>query len=152
GADTPEKTAAARLARYRHYLRVLQGSTLEADERPQCLRAAKDDLEAAVRAAPADVEARLAAADFALQASRPDAAEARIHLAAIPEGKRRDLRYMILQGKIGLAERRPDDAIRAWRAVLVQTGGTNEMLTWELAEVLLEGNRVTEAEPLIEQF
>ena len=53
---------------------------------------------------------------------------------------------------LNLNENRPDEAIQAWRAGLVMTGGTDDRLTAGLAELLIENGRLTEAKPLVEQF
>ena len=56
------------------------------------------------------------------------------------------------KGSIDLAESRPEEAIRAWRTGLLEIGGNDAALTWQLAHVLLEVGRVSEAEPLIDQY
>lgn len=151
-AKDPAKHAAALLARFRHHYAVLQDSETSPDDRAKALKAADADVVAAVKDAPSDLEARLAAASLAIQAPRFDTADARLHLAAIPEERRNSLRVKYLEGMIGLVERRPEDAIQAWRAGLVMTGGTDDRLTAGLAELLLESGRVSEALPLIDQF
>lgn len=151
-AKDPAKHAAALLARFRHHAEITQNLQLGAEQKVAAARLAEADALEAVRTAPADVDARLIAAELALQAPRYDTATARLHLAAIPEAKRNDLRVKSMEGLIGLVERRPEDAIQAWRAGLVLTGGTDDRMTWRLANILLESGRVAEAEPLIEQY
>ena len=150
-ANDSEKHARALLARFRHQYAVVLNTKTTADDRKDAIKAAEADVVAAVKAAPADLEARLSAATFALTA-RGDATDARLHLANIPEEKRQTLRVKYLEGMIGLQEKLPEEAIQAWRAGLVMTGGTDEKLTAGLAEVLIESGRLAEARPLIEQF
>lgn len=150
-AKDPEKHSRALLARFRHHYAVFLNTKTSADERQQASTAAEADVVAAVKADSTDLEARLAAATFALTA-RGDTADARLHLENIPAEKRQTLRVKYLEGMIGLNDRDPDEAIQAWRAGLVMTGGTDEKLTSGLAEVLIESGRLAEARPLIEQF
>ena len=53
---------------------------------------------------------------------------------------------------IDLAERRPDDALAAWRGGLASTGGTDAELNWWLAYALIQSDRADEARPLVEQY
>jgi len=137
-AKAPAKHAEALLARARHFTAAGQPAKAEAD------------VERAVRDDPAGVAARLAAAEVAL--ARRDPAAARRHLAAIDPSRRDDLRIKVADGMIDLAERRPDEAIRHWRAGLLQTGGGDADLTWRLAHALLETGRAAEAGPLVSQY
>ena len=132
------KRAAARLARARHF---------NATGQPDL---AAKDVDQAVQADPNDIEARLIAAELALQ--RRDTEAARKHVEALDAARRDDSRVVVTSGLIDLVEQRPDDAIKHWREGLVKSQGNDPELTWRLAHVLLETGRVTEAEPLIDQY
>jgi len=111
---------------------------------------AEADIDLALSEDPGSPKARMTAARVALQ--RRDTETARKHLKAIPDGNRTDRNVRLLEGLIDLAERRPDEAIRSWRAGLVETGGIDADLAWRLAQVLLEVGRINEAQVLIEQY
>lgn len=111
---------------------------------------AEADLDKALAEDPDNPNVRITAARSALR--RRDTTTARKHLQAIPEGKRVGLNYRMLEGLIDLTDRRPEEAIRNWRAGLVESGGVDADLTWRLAQVLLEVGRIEEARPLIEQY
>ena len=68
---------------------------------------------AAVKAAPNNLDARLAAAAFALDPPRYNAADARVHLNAVPADQRQTLKVKYLEGMIGLIESKPDLTIDA---------------------------------------
>jgi tetratricopeptide (TPR) repeat protein len=137
-AQNPKTHAAALLARARHYTALRQPSKAEAD----IDRAIKDD--------PQSIDVRLVAAENAV--AHRDTATARVHLKAIDPEHRDDLRVKIAEGSIDLAEQRPDDAIQTWRAGLVRSSGNDVDLTFNLAYVLLQVGRVSEAETLVEQY
>ncbi|MCA1686834.1 MAG: tetratricopeptide repeat protein, partial [Planctomycetia bacterium] len=140
--SAPGKESRAYLARARHFLATHQTEK------------ASEDVDAAVRDDPAGVMPRLMAAEISLEANKPD--EARIHLSRIDPGQRKDVRndLMIrtLEGRIDLAESSPEAAILTWRTGLLEVGGNDVDLTWRLANVLLENGRVSEAEPLMNQY
>ncbi len=148
-AGDPKKHAAALLARARHHLAMRQAAKDEAGQKRH-LAAAEADALRATRDDPTDVEVRLLAAEVALQSHDPKAA--RHHVAEAAGSARDDLRIKLYEGIIDLYDRKPDEAIRGWRAGLLQAGGNSDDLTWRLANVLLETNRPAEAQPLIEQY
>lgn len=114
---------------------------------------AEADLIEATKDAPGDLDVRLLAAEVAINRHDANSArDARHHLSLISEPLQDDLRIKVLKGTIDLAERQPDKAIRIWREGLMQTNGNDTMLTYQLAQLLLESNQVKEAEPLIAQF
>ncbi|MGE3817934.1 MAG: tetratricopeptide repeat protein [Isosphaeraceae bacterium] len=110
---------------------------------------AEADLDKALAVDPENPEVRMTAARAALK--RRDTLTARKHLQAIPESFRSGLNYRLLEGLIALTDRQPEEAIRTWRAGLVESGGANAELTWRLAQILLEVGRIEEARTLIEQ-
>lgn len=137
-AKVPQKHAEALLARARHYVAVHE------------MEKAKHDVDLAIDEAPKDKFARLTAAELSVRNNDPTSA--RKHLAALDEESRKDLRVKVLEGEIDLVEQRTDDAIAAWRAGLLSTGGTDADLTWRLANILLEIGRVDEARILVTQY
>ncbi len=137
-ANSPQKHAAALLARARHYAAVNDSKHVTAD------------IDEAVRDDPSGLLPRMSAAEMSLQQHDIDAA--RHHLDAIPAAHRNDSKVKSLEGLVELAQSRPDEAIRAWRAGLLQIGGNDASLTWQLAHVLLELGRVSDAEPLLDQY
>ncbi len=147
--NVPKKHSAALLARARHYASAL---VLEKD--PEGVEKATRDVDDAVRDDPSGLMPRLMAAEIALQRHQPEAA--RQHLKAIGPDRLKDvrdeLRVKNLEGMIDLAESRPEEAIRSWREGLLEIGGNDANLTWQLAHVLLEVGRVSEAEPLLNQY
>ena len=132
------RRAAVRLAQARYCARLGQ------------IGRAGAEIDQAIRDDPGDPEIRIVAAQLAAQ--RGDTANARRHLAAIPDAARNDLRIKLIEGVIDLKERRPNEAAQSWRSGLLLTGGSNIELTWRLAQILLEMGRVSEAEPLIAQY
>lgn len=151
-AKSPTKHAAALLARAEHYFYVARDAQLDPEDRLAEVKRREADILEAVKYAPEDFNVRIAAADVALLGTRKDPAAARLHLAAIPPDKRVQTKYKLLEGMIDLVERKVDDAIQAWRSGLVLTGGTDAEMTRQLAVVLLDNGRLTEAHPLIEQY
>lgn len=147
--NVPKKHAAALLARARHY-----ASPQVAEKDPGAVEKASRDVDDAVRDDPEGLMPRLMAAEIALQRHQPEAA--RQHLKAIAPDRLKDvrdeLRVKTLEGMIDLVEARPEEAIRSWRDGLLEIGGNDAMLTWQLAHVLLEVGRVSEAEPLLNQY
>ena len=148
-ANNPKKHSEALLARARHFA---SSQVMERD--PQAVEKASHDVDDAVREDPEGVLPRLFAAEVALQKRQPEVA--RQHLDAIPAERKKnlrdDLRVKNLEGLIDLAEARPEEAIQAWRKGLLEIGGNDVALTWQLAHTLLEVGRVSEAEPLINQY
>lgn len=138
GAAPKKRHAAALLVRARHYAALDQ------------IDKATADVEQAVRDDPDGLVPRLFAAELALQ--KGDTDTARTHIAAVDPALRNDLRVMSVQGQIQLAESRPEEAIQSWRTGLMQFGGNDASMSWQLARVLLDVGRVSEAEPLIEQY
>jgi tetratricopeptide (TPR) repeat protein len=132
------KAVGVRLARARYYERSGDKSRASAE------------LAEAVALAPADVVVRLAASESASRSG--DLKAARAHLDAIPAEARESLPARLARGMIDLAERRPDDAIEGWRAGLASIGGADADMSWWLAYVLLQMDRVTEASPLVAQY
>ena len=127
-----------RLARWRHYERFGDKARAAAE------------LAEAVALAPTDAACRLAAADAASRSG--DLKAARAHLDAIPAEWRDGLRARLARGMLDLAEHRPDDAIEGWRAGLASVGGSDADMSWWLAFVLLQMDRVAEARPLVAQY
>ncbi len=148
-AKFPKKQAAALLARSRHFAQSRQPGMSRAEVK-ELIDKAEADIDEATRKDPDGLEPRLLAAEVAIQ--RRDSGAARQHLAAIAEPYRNDRRLKIVEGLIDLSEQRPDEAVRIWRAGLLQMGGNDTELTWKLANVLLEMGRVSDAEPLIAQY
>ena len=107
-------------------------------------------LQAALKEAPNDLETCLAAAESALVKANPK--EAQEYLDRVPEAKRDDVRYQTFQGVADLYENRALDAIEEWSRGLRLTSGSEADLSFKLAAVLLQLGRVSEAEPLIDQF
>lgn len=136
--SVPEKLAAARMARCRHFM--------DAGDKERAVQ----EVEAAVEIVPGDLEARLVLAELAAQSG--DTVAARAHIQAIDPEKRKDLRIKLVSGLIELNEQKLDEAVQSWRSGLLQVGGRDEQLTWRLAQVLLQLNRISEATPLIEQY
>lgn len=134
----PSKRGEAHLARARHFTATRRNDL------------AALDVELAVKDDPANADVRLAAAELALL--RGDASTARKHLTAIDPAGRKDARVLVSMGLIDLVEQRPEEAIKNWRAGLIASEGNDLELTWRLAHVLLETGRVSEAEPLIDQY
>ena len=115
------------------------------------------DVDDAVRNDPPGVMPRLVVADDgrACSGARPRSPASTWRRS--PRGRRKDLlrddlRVKNLEGLIDLAESRPEEAIQSWRTGLLEIGGNDAALTWQLAHILLEVGRVTEAEPLINQY
>ena len=81
---------------------------------------------------------------------RNDTAAARRCLKALGSDGPFVLRF--LRGMVDLAESHPFDAIESPRKDLVMTGGTDADLTWWLAFIDLQLNRVAEARPLMIQY
>ena len=133
-----EKLAAAHLARCRFFLAV--------GDRDQAV----NEVQAAIKVIPGNLDGRLVLAEMAAQ--NGDSRGAKIHLDAIDPKYKGDLRIKLVGGLIQLNDQKLDEAIASWRSGLLQIGGTDEQLTWRLAQILLQLNRVTEAEPLIEQY
>lgn len=108
------------------------------------------ELEEAARLAPDDVSVRLTLATDALQ--RGDIAAARQQVDAMPEAARDNIQVQLVRGLIDFGDQRSEEAIAIWRESLARTGGTIGDLTWWLAYVLLQSDRIGEAMPLIDQF
>lgn len=131
-------SADVRLARHRHFTRAKQ------DDR------AKAELTAAIALAPKDITLRVQAARDALR--RNDPAGARAELDAVPESSREDTRIRMLRGMVELTEQRPDEAIEQWRRGLAASGGGDLDLTFQLANAMIQLDRLAEARPLVAQF
>ena len=127
-----------RIARFRHFDRFGDQDRAAAE------------LSEAILLAPGDSGVRLTGAEYAVR--RGDTKEARRQIDAIPADAREGLRARLVRGMIDMAERRPEDAVEAWRAGLASTGGTDAELNWWLAYVLLRMDRAAEARPLVEQY
>jgi cellulose synthase operon protein C len=128
----------ARLARYRCFTRWREQSKAEAE------------LAALDRLAPADVEYQLTAARDALHRGKTD--EARRRIDSLPKNARESLPARLVRGMVDLRDRRPNDALDGWRAGLAASSGTDAMLTWWLAYILLQTDQIAEAQPLVKQF
>ena len=57
----------------------------------------------------------------------------------------------MVEGQIHLAEGHRDAAVTSWRHGLELSGGVDADLTWYLAALLLDLDRLDEAEPLVRQ-
>lgn len=125
---------------------VLQDEQRARDELTAAIKIARDDPDPAITH-----NVVMIAAEDALR--RGNAAEARRYLEQVPADRRgEDLGAAFLEGLIAWAEERPLGTIDVWRRGLVETGGTNVLLTWWLAYIHLQANQVAEAERLIEQY
>jgi tetratricopeptide (TPR) repeat protein len=133
-----DKLAAAHLARSRFFLAVGERNS------------AISEVQAAIKAVPGNIDARLVLAEMATQSG--DIRAAKNHLEAIDPRYKGDLRIKLVSGLIQLNDQKLDEAIASWRSGLLQIRGNDEQLTWRLAQILLQLNRVAEAEPLIEQY
>lgn len=133
-----EKEAEAHMARSAFFL--------SANEVEQAAAEAK----ATIKLVPGHLVARLVLADIAARSG--DTRVAKSHLEAIDPKFKNDLRIKLVGGLVQLSDQKPEEAIASWRSGLLQIGGNDVDLTWKLAEVLLDLNRVAEAEPLIEQY
>src|SRR5690606_6444313 len=69
----------------------------------------------------------------------------------LPEDVREGLRGQLARGLIDLARDQPDMAIESFRRGLEVSGGSDADLTWQLAYILTDLGRLSEAEPLIRQ-
>jgi cellulose synthase operon protein C len=137
-AKTDDEKALAHSARYDYFARGNQSEL------------ARAELDQAVKLKPNDADILLKAAGDAFR--RGDTEASRRFVEAIPpEVRRKDRQYAIL-GQIDVHEQKVDDAIQDWRTGLKATGGTSDVLTWQLAWMLLRLGRLSEAEPLIAQY
>ncbi len=136
--DNKAKLAAAHLARCRFFFAV--------GDRDQAVK----EVQTAVKVVPGDLDGRLVLAELAAQ--NGDSRTAKTHLESIDPKYKNDLRIKLVSGLVQLNDQKLDEAIASWRSGLLQIGGNDEQLTWRLAQILLQLNRVAEAEPLIEQY
>ncbi len=133
-----DKLAAAHLARSRFFNAV--------GERAQ----AAIEVQAAIKVVPGNLDARLVLAEMAALVG--DSRTAKSHIEAIDSKNKGDLRVKYLNGMIQLTEQKHDEAVASWRSGLLQSGGNDVLMTWRLAQMLLQLNRIDEAQPLIEQY
>ena len=108
------------------------------------------DARAAVEIAPENVQCRLALSEALRVSGNHVAAIAQIDAIPVTERDRPDVR--LARGLAEMTSNKIDKAVEEWRQGLVKSGGTDGETTWRLAFVLLNLGRVSEAEPLIEQF
>jgi len=120
------------------------------DEAPAFRARADDMIAKAVAADPKGLEVRLEAARIALDAKKP--AQAAAHLDAVAENDRQDYRYLTYRGVVALFANKSADAVDSWTRGLAVTGGAEAELSWRLAFVLLNLDRVDEADELIKQY
>ena len=136
-------TAAAHLARFRFLSFLAEG-------KPDALKLARAELEEARKLAPKDPNVLIAAAESAL--ALKDYAAARKDIEAVPKEYRDSLIVREFEGKLELSRSHPELAAESWRKALVSVGGLNSELTFRVAYIELQLNRVAEAEPLIAQL
>ncbi|WP_435015510.1 tetratricopeptide repeat protein [Tundrisphaera sp. TA3] len=111
---------------------------------------AREEIAKALALDPDSADVRYIAAQDALRLNDPKAARA--HLDAIPKAQADSINVRILRGQIDFAELHPDEAIDEWRKGLTAVGGSDSDLTFRLAYILIQLNRLSEARPLIEQY
>ncbi len=138
GLVQAEDSAQAYLALFRH------------DSRTGNMDGARAALEEAIRRDPKNLDVRITAAKEALERNHFEAA--RVHLGALDPADRETLEARFVEGTIDLQTSALDNAVENWRQGLLLAGGTHIDLTWWLAYVLLQLNRVEQASPLIDQF
>ena len=108
------------------------------------------DAKEAVTLDPQNVQARLSLSE-ALRIQGDNAgALAQIDAIAKKDQERPDVR--LARGLAEMTSNKIDRAVEEWRQGLVKSGGTDQETTWRLAFVLLNLGRISEAEPLLEQY
>ena len=135
-AKTNDEKALAHSVRYDHFAATNQPDL------------ARTELDQAIQLKPNDPDILVKAAVDALR--RGDVDASRKYIEGAPGQIRSDLKLAIL-GEIDVRSNM-DRAIEDWRKGLKATGGTNDVITWRLATVLLQLGRLSEAEPLIVQY
>ena len=107
-------------------------------------------MDEARKLAPKDRDVLLAAAEAALVMK--DFAEARRNLEAVPKEYRDTLAVREFEGRLEVTRAHPELAAESWRKALISVGGLNADLTFLVAYLELQLDRVAEAEPLIAQL
>jgi len=108
------------------------------------------DAKAAVDIAPDNLAARLAYSEALRMTGNSVGAIAQ--LDAIPAAQQSRPEVRLARGLADMSSNKMDRAVEQWRQGLVSSGGTDAETTWRLAFVLLNLGRISEAEPLIEQY
>ena len=111
---------------------------------------ALSDAKASVEIAPENIQCRLALSEVLRVSGNHLGAMAQIDAIPVTERDRPEVR--LARGLAEMTSNKMDRAVEEWRQGLVKSGGTDGETTWRLAFVLLNLGRVSEAEPLIEQF
>lgn len=143
-----QRLAGAHLVRFRHWARRAAEEPAQT-ERQRLVTRADEELARALQILPDDADVLLTAIDYAVQAG--DTARARTYFDRLPDEAREGLRGQLAQGLIDLGRARNDEAIESFRRGLEVSGGSDADLTWQLAYILVNLGRLSEAEPLVRQ-
>lgn len=108
------------------------------------------DAKEAVKLAPQDMSARLAYSEALRLTGDNQGAIQQIDMIAEADRNRPEVR--LARGLAEMTSNKIDRAVEEWRQGLVLSGGNDAETTWRLAFVLLNLGRLSEADPLIEQF
>lgn len=143
-----QRLAGAHLVRFRHWATRASREPGQS-ERNRLAARADAELSRAMEVLPDDANVLLTAVEYAVQAG--DNAKARAYFDRIPAEARAGLRGQLALGLIDLGRDQPDAAIESFRRGLEVSGGSDADLTWQLAYILTDLGRLSEAEPLIRQ-